>query len=118
MIQICVFCYSQSHQTEISPQNCGVKLKERIFFCLIVAYVPEHCLACTHQRVSSRQLCAMCSQVQNYDELGDEDEALLITTPCMRALIKLAGVTLGKRSVDGGVMVELFLIFLAYTDLF
>ncbi|XP_070183335.1 DNA (cytosine-5)-methyltransferase PliMCI-like [Littorina saxatilis] len=35
--------------------------------------------------------------VQNYDEQGDDDEALLITTPCMRALIKLAGVTLGKR---------------------
>ncbi|KAK7495817.1 hypothetical protein BaRGS_00013037, partial [Batillaria attramentaria] len=35
--------------------------------------------------------------VQNYDEVGDDDEALLITTPCMRSLIKLAGVTLGKR---------------------
>ena len=53
------------------------------------------------KRVISCHFCAMYSQVQNYDELGDEDEALLITTPCMRALIKLAGVTLGKRSVDG-----------------
>ena len=27
----------------------------------------------------------------------DDDEGLVISTPCMRALIKLAGVTLGKR---------------------
>lgn len=36
-------------------------------------------------------------QVESYDEAADDDEGLLITTPCMRALIKLAGVTLGKR---------------------
>ncbi|XP_067140282.1 DNA (cytosine-5)-methyltransferase 1-like [Centruroides vittatus] len=36
-------------------------------------------------------------QVQSYDSCADADEALLIITPCMRALIKLAGVTLGKR---------------------
>ncbi|CAI9739711.1 DNA (cytosine-5)-methyltransferase 1-like [Octopus vulgaris] len=36
-------------------------------------------------------------QIQSYDEAADDDEALLITTPCMRALIKLSGVTLGKR---------------------
>ncbi|XP_023241204.1 DNA (cytosine-5)-methyltransferase 1-like [Centruroides sculpturatus] len=36
-------------------------------------------------------------QVQSYDSCADADEALLIVTPCMRALIKLAGVTLGKR---------------------
>ena len=29
--------------------------------------------------------------------MADEEEQLLITTPCMRDLIKLAGVTLGKR---------------------
>lgn len=37
-------------------------------------------------------------QVESYDEAADDDESLLVTTPCMRALIKLAGVTLGKRS--------------------
>ena len=37
--------------------------------------------------------------MESYDEAADEDESLLVTTACMRALIKLAGVTLGKRSV-------------------
>ena len=36
-------------------------------------------------------------QVESYDQFGDSDEDLLLVTPCMRALIKLAGVTLGKR---------------------
>lgn len=36
-------------------------------------------------------------QVESYDEAADEDETLLVTVPCVRALIKLAGVTLGKR---------------------
>jgi len=36
-------------------------------------------------------------QVESYDQHGDADEQLLLVTPCMRALIKLAGVTLGKR---------------------
>jgi DNA (cytosine-5)-methyltransferase 1 len=40
------------------------------------------------------------SQVENYDSAGDEDELPLLVTPCMRDLIKLAGVTLGKRWVD------------------
>uniref|UniRef100_A0A8C5HDQ3 DNA (cytosine-5)-methyltransferase n=1 Tax=Gouania willdenowi TaxID=441366 RepID=A0A8C5HDQ3_GOUWI len=36
-------------------------------------------------------------QVESYDEAGDPDEQPIIVTPCMRDLIKLAGVTLGKR---------------------
>ncbi|RXN04401.1 DNA (cytosine-5)-methyltransferase 1-like protein [Labeo rohita] len=36
-------------------------------------------------------------QVESYDEAGDSDEQPIIITPCMRDLIKLAGVTLGKR---------------------
>ena len=36
-------------------------------------------------------------QVESYDQYGDSDEELLLVTPCMRSLIKLAGVTLGKR---------------------
>lgn len=36
-------------------------------------------------------------QVESYDQYGDSDEDLLLVTPCMRSLIKLAGVTLGKR---------------------
>lgn len=38
-------------------------------------------------------------QVESYDEAGDSDEERIIVTPCMRDLIKLAGVTLGKRYV-------------------
>lgn len=38
-------------------------------------------------------------QVESYDRFGDPDEDELLVAPCMRALIKLAGVTLGKRSV-------------------
>ncbi|RUS91723.1 hypothetical protein EGW08_000549 [Elysia chlorotica] len=36
-------------------------------------------------------------QVQSYDNAAADDESLLITTPCLRSLINLAGVTLGKR---------------------
>ena len=36
-------------------------------------------------------------QVESYDQYGDSDEEFLLVTPAMRALIKLAGVTLGKR---------------------
>uniref|UniRef100_A0A8C4UJU1 DNA (cytosine-5)-methyltransferase 1 n=1 Tax=Falco tinnunculus TaxID=100819 RepID=A0A8C4UJU1_FALTI len=36
-------------------------------------------------------------QVESYDEAGDSDEPPVLITPCMRDLIKLAGVTLGKR---------------------
>ncbi|KAH9507553.1 DNA (cytosine-5)-methyltransferase 1 [Bulinus truncatus] len=39
----------------------------------------------------------LVDQVQSYDDAAEDDEFLLIATPCMRALIKLAGVTLGKR---------------------
>lgn len=40
-------------------------------------------------------------QVESYDEAGDSDEQPIIVTPCMRDLIKLAGVTLGKRYGHG-----------------
>lgn len=36
-------------------------------------------------------------QVESYDQAGDSDEQPIFLTPCMRDLIKLAGVTLGKR---------------------
>ena len=36
-------------------------------------------------------------QVENYDQFADPDEDLMLMTPCMRKLIDLAGVTLGKR---------------------
>ncbi|KAH7979028.1 hypothetical protein HPB49_007864 [Dermacentor silvarum] len=36
-------------------------------------------------------------QVQSFDVTGDDDEAHLIVTPCLRSLVNLAGVTLGQR---------------------
>lgn len=39
--------------------------------------------------------------MESYDEAGDSDEQPIIVTPCMRDLIKLAGVTLGKRYIYG-----------------
>ncbi|KAJ8798184.1 hypothetical protein J1605_016817 [Eschrichtius robustus] len=39
-------------------------------------------------------------QVESYDRAGDSDEQPIFLTPCMRDLIKLAGVTLGKRRAE------------------
>ena len=38
-------------------------------------------------------------QAESYDQFGDPDEDLLLVSPCMKDLISLAGVTLGKRCV-------------------
>lgn len=35
--------------------------------------------------------------MESYDQAADDDELPLLVSPCMRDLIKLAGVTLGKR---------------------
>uniref|UniRef100_A0A672RNF0 DNA (cytosine-5)-methyltransferase n=1 Tax=Sinocyclocheilus grahami TaxID=75366 RepID=A0A672RNF0_SINGR len=45
-------------------------------------------------------------QMESYDEAGDSDEQPIIITPCMRDLIKLAGVTLGKRSIRHPTKIE------------
>ncbi|XP_059552850.1 DNA (cytosine-5)-methyltransferase 1 isoform X4 [Myotis daubentonii] len=37
-------------------------------------------------------------QVESYDAAGDSDELPIFLTPCMRDLIKLVGVTLGRRN--------------------
>lgn len=37
------------------------------------------------------------SQVESYDDAKDSDEQPIFLSPCMRDLIKLAGVTLGQR---------------------
>ena len=50
-----------------------------------------------HDILSKHLLCVL--QVESYDRFGDPDEDELLVAPCMRALIKLAGVTLGKRLV-------------------
>ena len=35
--------------------------------------------------------------MESYDQAADDDELPLLVSACMRDLIKLAGVTLGKR---------------------
>nr|XP_034181295.1 DNA (cytosine-5)-methyltransferase 1-like isoform X2 [Osmia lignaria] len=40
----------------------------------------------------------ICDQVLSFDNSAGSDDVLFITTPCMRALANLAGVTLGKRA--------------------
>ena len=50
-------------------------------------------------------------QVESYDRYGDPDEDELLVAPCMRALIKLAGVTLGKRCVLLMVIGNMHLLF-------
>jgi DNA (cytosine-5)-methyltransferase 1 len=39
----------------------------------------------------------VCDQVLSFDNTAGANEDLLITSPCMRALVKLSGVTFGKR---------------------
>lgn len=39
-------------------------------------------------------------QIENFDSAGEEDELPLLITPCMRDLINLSGVVLGKRFVN------------------
>lgn len=57
---------------------------------------PEGCGRFTEDSLL-RHAQFVVEQVESYDEAADQDEVLLITMPCMRDLIKLAGVTLGKR---------------------
>ncbi|XP_006987092.3 DNA (cytosine-5)-methyltransferase 1 isoform X3 [Peromyscus maniculatus bairdii] len=40
------------------------------------------------------------NQVESYDDAKDSDETPIFLTPCMRALIQLAGVTLGQRRAE------------------
>ncbi|CAD1477928.1 unnamed protein product [Heterotrigona itama] len=39
----------------------------------------------------------ICDQVISFDASAESEDSLLITSPCMRALVTLAGVTLNKR---------------------
>lgn len=40
----------------------------------------------------------VCDQVSSFDDSANAEDILLITTPCMRSLANLAGVTLGKKA--------------------
>lgn len=69
-------------------------------FVILQTTVPPAGLTSLSEDTLLRHAQFVVDQVQSFDEAAEEDELLLITTPCMRALIKLAGVTLGKRYVQ------------------
>jgi DNA (cytosine-5)-methyltransferase 1 len=39
----------------------------------------------------------VCDQVLSFDKSATENEDMLITSPCMRALVKMSGVNFSKR---------------------
>ncbi|KAJ7334456.1 DNA (cytosine-5)-methyltransferase 1 [Desmophyllum pertusum] len=67
---------------------------------------PESCSTFTEDTLL-RHAQFLVEQVESYDQAADDDELPLLVSPCMRDLIKLAGVTLGKRRAARGVKVRL-----------
>jgi len=67
---------------------------------------PENCSTFTEDTLL-RHAQFLVEQVESYDLAADDDELPLLVSPCMRDLIKLAGVTLGKRRAARGVKVRL-----------
>lgn len=67
---------------------------------------PVNCLTFTEDTLL-RHAQFLVEQVESYDQAADDDELPLLVSACMRDLIKLAGVTLGKRRAARGVKVKL-----------
>ena len=71
-----------------------------VYVCLLCqTTVPPHSIGCISftEDALLRHAQFVVEQIESYDQYGDSDEELVLVTPCTRALIKLAGVTLGKR---------------------
>ncbi|XP_031847018.1 DNA methyltransferase 1a isoform X2 [Nomia melanderi] len=60
--------------------------------------VPPKGIARISEDTLLRHAQFVCDQVSSFDDSAESDDSLLITSPCMRALANLAGVTLGKRA--------------------
>lgn len=101
-------CINISPVTPIHLMFCECNISEikekmwpRINFCFFgpQTTVPPAGLNfnCFTEDTLLRHAQFVVEQVESYDEAGDSDESPIIVTPCMRDLIKLAGVTLGKR---------------------
>lgn len=90
----------------------GDGLALTLIFCCFQTTVPPAGLNfnCFTEDTLLRHAQFVVEQVESYDEAGDSDEERIIVTPCMRDLIKLAGVTLGKRY--GGRRFEVLHFFL------
>lgn len=61
--------------------------------------VPQYGIASFGEDALLKHAQFIVDQVSGYDDLGDDEEMRLLLTPCMRALIKLTGVTLGQRLI-------------------
>lgn len=59
--------------------------------------VPPEYIGALSEESLLRHAQFICDQVTNFVTSDEDDDTMLITTPCMRSLIKLAGVTFGKR---------------------
>eukprot|EP00795_Rhopilema_esculentum_P006330 gene6330-11763_t len=66
---------------------------------------PENCPRFTEDTLL-RHSQFLVEQIESYDSAAEPDERLLITSPCVRDLIKLAGVTLGKRRQLRGMRIK------------
>ncbi|GFT18091.1 hypothetical protein NPIL_265861 [Nephila pilipes] len=60
--------------------------------------VPPQGLPSFNEDTLLRHAQFVVDQVQSFDSAADENDLILITAPCMRALISLSGVTLGGKS--------------------
>lgn len=69
-------------------------LKNNLLF-LLQTTVPPKGVELTEDSLL-RHAQFICDQVESFDSAGTDGE-LLIVLPCMRTLMRLAGVTLGKR---------------------
>lgn len=81
-----------------SNNNKKNKTKTKLCLCPQTTVPPAGLnFNCFTEDTLLRHAQFVVEQVESYDEAGDSDEQPIIVTPCMRDLIKLAGVTLGKR---------------------
>lgn len=105
--QLLVHCLSSIHEILGSPHPAlrgGKTLETSDFFFFFASSSPKTTVppsAINLNRFTEDSLLRhaqfVVNQVESYDEAKDSDETPIFLTPCMRALIKLAGVTLGQR---------------------
>uniref|UniRef100_A0ABM0M046 DNA (Cytosine-5)-methyltransferase PliMCI-like n=1 Tax=Saccoglossus kowalevskii TaxID=10224 RepID=A0ABM0M046_SACKO len=77
-------------------QNNQFSTYEDLMNKIQVTVPPSGCASYTEDTFL-RHAQFVVEQIESYDEAGDDDEFSLLTTICVRDLIKLSGVTLGIR---------------------
>lgn len=81
----------------IFSHNNAQSLTVIIFMLLQTAVPPKGMIKFTEDSLL-RHAQFICDQVSSFDDSAEAEDALLITSSCMRSLANLAGVTLGKRA--------------------